>query len=45
MTMTFVTVWAIVLEVRGRPARWNKLARTGVVSRGGSLLSRRRTAR
>jgi len=33
LMMTLVTVWALALELRGRPARWNKLARTGVVSR------------
>jgi biofilm PGA synthesis N-glycosyltransferase PgaC len=31
--MSLVTVHALVLEARGAPARWNKLARTGVVSR------------
>ncbi len=27
-------VWAILLELRGRQARWDKLERTGVVSGG-----------
>lgn len=31
--MNCVMVWAIVLETRRAPARWNKLERTGVVSR------------
>jgi poly-beta-1,6-N-acetyl-D-glucosamine synthase len=33
LMMSFVTLWALILEARGAPARWNKLARTGVVSR------------
>lgn len=33
LAMSMVTAWALVLELRGRPTRWNKLARTGVVSR------------
>jgi biofilm PGA synthesis N-glycosyltransferase PgaC len=32
--MDAVTVWALVLEIRGGQARWNKLERTGVVSGG-----------
>jgi cellulose synthase/poly-beta-1,6-N-acetylglucosamine synthase-like glycosyltransferase len=32
--MDAVTVWAILLELRGRQARWDKLERTGVVSGG-----------
>jgi biofilm PGA synthesis N-glycosyltransferase PgaC len=31
--MDLVTVWAIILELRGTEAQWNKLGRTGVVSR------------
>jgi cellulose synthase/poly-beta-1,6-N-acetylglucosamine synthase-like glycosyltransferase len=31
--MSLVTVSALVLEIRRAPAHWNKLARTGVVSR------------
>jgi poly-beta-1,6-N-acetyl-D-glucosamine synthase len=31
--MDLVTVWAIVLEIRGKKAEWNKLERTGVISR------------
>jgi len=31
--MSLVTVTALTAEARGTPARWNKLARTGVVSR------------
>jgi len=31
--MDLVTVWAIILELRGTEAQWNKLDRTGVVSR------------
>jgi cellulose synthase/poly-beta-1,6-N-acetylglucosamine synthase-like glycosyltransferase len=31
--MSLVTVHSLALEARGAPARWNKLARTGVVSR------------
>lgn len=30
--VTSTLVWAVVLELRGRPARWDKLRRTGVVS-------------
>ena len=30
--MDAVTVWALILELRGGEARWNKLERTGVVS-------------
>lgn len=33
LLMSLITVHALVLELRGRPARWNKLTRTGVVSR------------
>ena len=32
--MDVVTVWAVILELRGGEARWNKLDRTGVVSGG-----------
>jgi poly-beta-1,6-N-acetyl-D-glucosamine synthase len=31
--MNLVMIWAIILELRGANARWNKLDRTGVVSR------------
>jgi len=31
--MNVVTLWAIYLEIRGTEAQWNKLERTGVVSR------------
>jgi biofilm PGA synthesis N-glycosyltransferase PgaC len=31
--MSMVTIWAIILELRGTEAQWNKLERTGVVSR------------
>jgi cellulose synthase/poly-beta-1,6-N-acetylglucosamine synthase-like glycosyltransferase len=31
--MDLVMVWAIILELRGKPAAWNKIDRTGVVSR------------
>jgi len=31
--MNLVMVWAIILELRGKPAAWNKIDRTGVVSR------------
>jgi cellulose synthase/poly-beta-1,6-N-acetylglucosamine synthase-like glycosyltransferase len=31
--MSLITVAAWIAELHGRPARWNKLARTGVVSR------------
>ncbi len=34
--MDAVTLWAVVLELRGGQARWNKLERTGVVSGGTS---------
>jgi biofilm PGA synthesis N-glycosyltransferase PgaC len=34
--MDVVTVWALILELRGGQARWNKLERTGVVSGGTS---------
>jgi poly-beta-1,6-N-acetyl-D-glucosamine synthase len=34
--MDAVSVWALVLELRGGQARWNKLERTGVVSGGTS---------
>jgi cellulose synthase/poly-beta-1,6-N-acetylglucosamine synthase-like glycosyltransferase len=33
LMMSVVTVWALVLEARGASAQWNKLERTGVVSR------------
>ena len=36
LLMDAVTVWAIVLELRGTQAQWNKLERTGVVSRKGT---------
>ncbi len=32
--MDAVAVWAIVLELRGRRATWDKLDRTGVISKG-----------
>jgi len=35
LMMSLVTAWALALEARGAPSRWNKLARTGVVSRPG----------
>jgi poly-beta-1,6-N-acetyl-D-glucosamine synthase len=35
LMMDVVAVWAIVLELRGAEARWNKLERTGVMSRLG----------
>jgi hypothetical protein len=31
--MNLVTVWAIILELRGTEATWNKFERTGVISR------------
>ena len=31
--MDLVMVWAIILELRGTTAQWNKLERTGVISR------------
>jgi biofilm PGA synthesis N-glycosyltransferase PgaC len=31
--MSVITAWSLLLEARGRPSKWNKLARTGVVSR------------
>jgi len=34
--MDVVTVWAVILELRGGQARWNKLERTGTVSGGTS---------
>ncbi|MGD0727640.1 MAG: glycosyltransferase family 2 protein [Spirochaetia bacterium] len=34
--MDVVTVWAVILELRGGEARWNKLERTGTVSGGTS---------
>ncbi|MFI5957893.1 glycosyltransferase [Cryptosporangium sp. NPDC051539] len=33
LVMSAVMVWAVVLELRGTRAEWNKLSRTGVVSR------------
>jgi cellulose synthase/poly-beta-1,6-N-acetylglucosamine synthase-like glycosyltransferase len=33
LLMDLVMVWAIILEIRGVEAQWNKLDRTGVVSR------------
>lgn len=33
LMMNMVMVWAIWLEIRGKKAEWNKLDRTGVVSR------------
>ena len=33
-----VMFWAIILELRGTEAQWNKLERTGVVSRKETLL-------
>lgn len=35
--MDVVSVWALILELRGGEARWNKLERTGVVSGGGGV--------
>ncbi len=34
--MDVVNLWAIILEMRGTQAQWNKLERTGVVSRKGT---------
>lgn len=31
--MSLVTLWAIILELRGTEAQWNKFDRTGVISR------------
>jgi poly-beta-1,6-N-acetyl-D-glucosamine synthase len=31
--MDLVTIWAIILELRGKKAEWNKFERTGVISR------------
>lgn len=31
--MNLVTVWAIILELRGTEAQWNKFERTGVITR------------
>ncbi len=36
LLMDAVTVWAIMMELRGTQAQWNKLERTGVVSRKGT---------
>ena len=36
LLMDVVMLWAIILELRGTKARWNKLERTGVISRRGS---------
>ena len=36
LLMDAVTLWAIILEMRGTQAQWNKLERTGVVSRKGT---------
>lgn len=33
LMMSLVTLWAIILELRGTEAQWNKLERTGVISR------------
>jgi biofilm PGA synthesis N-glycosyltransferase PgaC len=33
LMMDVVTVWAIILELRGKEAKWDKFARTGVISR------------
>jgi hypothetical protein len=33
LLMDVVDLWAIILELRGTEAKWNKLERTGVVSR------------
>jgi cellulose synthase/poly-beta-1,6-N-acetylglucosamine synthase-like glycosyltransferase len=33
LLMDVVTVWAIILELRGTEAKWNKFDRTGVISR------------
>jgi cellulose synthase/poly-beta-1,6-N-acetylglucosamine synthase-like glycosyltransferase len=30
--MNLVTIWAIILELRGTEAKWNKFERTGVIS-------------
>jgi len=36
LLMDAVMLWAIILELRGTKARWNKLERTGIISRKGS---------
>ncbi len=36
LLMDVVTLWAIILELRGTEAKWNKLERTGVVTRKGA---------
>ena len=41
LAMSAVMVWAIVLELRGTKAEWNKLHRTGVVSRPLAVVSTR----
>jgi hypothetical protein len=33
LMMDAVMLWAIILEMRGEEAKWNKLDRTGIVSR------------
>jgi cellulose synthase/poly-beta-1,6-N-acetylglucosamine synthase-like glycosyltransferase len=33
LMMDLVTIWAIILELRGKEAKWNKFDRTGVISR------------
>jgi poly-beta-1,6-N-acetyl-D-glucosamine synthase len=38
--MDLVTIWAIILELRGTEAKWNKFERTGVIS--GRPVSRNR---
>ncbi len=37
LLIDIVMMWAIILELRGAQARWNKLTRTGVVSRKGTV--------
>lgn len=43
--MSLVVANALWLELRGAPSRWNKLARTGVVSRGDVSRGKHRRAR
>jgi hypothetical protein len=31
--MDVVMIWAIILELRGKEAKWDKFDRTGVISR------------
>jgi poly-beta-1,6-N-acetyl-D-glucosamine synthase len=37
LLMDAVMLWAIIVELRGKEAKWNKLERTGVVSRKDAL--------